>query len=342
MVNMSKHPNNFKKLFEKYPMTHITADVDSKRPYSDQRSVRAGEIFLDGLDEIASSQEEKVFGPRNEEDRLAALARDRKGSISMLDNNPFPRFNYDLPGELSDHENMEELERLNKLLVDKMYTAYNKDADIMIEDGALSDLARKDNGKLKRLEKNRQKNLKKAKRNYNIAFEVFGEKEDSDDENSKLMESKRNRNNLPDTYYRDMAIIKAKREKSSKKTKRTVKKKPVKKKSDKVVDTLQRRPIPVFAGKPEDLERNYTSEVLDSSDAVEDDQVVFQSAQESEFFAKRNNLLDGVTSIQEQPHKFSMPKEDQKDEGTRHITKDHFDALKDQFYMPGIGNINVM
>lgn len=351
MVDISKHPEQFKRLFEKYPKTFITADINQlfSNPYGDINSLNVGDIYLDGLD---SEGNERLFAPQNEEDRLFALNRNRKGSMSLMENMPFPQFNYNLPDSQNDLESMAELERLNKVLIDKMYSAYNQKADSILKQGSLQNVTDRNSRALTKLEKDREEELEKAKLNYNIAMDMFGIKPDEEEEKRKRelelkRRNKKTRLSGPSpTYYRDIQKVKDKRDlaairKLDLSDMKVKKKRSIVRRSTKMSESNnespKRKPIPVFAGKPEDLEFN---EKVTSSDHVEDDQVVFQSPQHSAIGSKRSPKNERVTSFQEQPHKYSVPQNEFED-SQRKITKDHFDALKDQFYRP-IGSLKLI
>ena len=157
------------------------------------------------------------------------------------------------------------------------------------------------------------------------------------------------KNGLPDTYYRDIAKVKNRRDlKENKDANRPKKKAKIKPRRPKPMSEIddeaqnrRRLPIPVFAGRPEDLPPPEKA----PSEAVEDDQVVFQSAQNDQDEnqnPKIGQFDNGFNSIQEQPNQFAIPEESEEHKvDDRNITIGHFDALKDQFYSPGIGNYSV-
>lgn len=74
------------------------------------------------------------FDPANEDDRRFADIRNMNKSDIDMENDGHPQFNSDLPFfDESDKSSMAELRNFNKMLIDKMYTAYNEQADDLLK-----------------------------------------------------------------------------------------------------------------------------------------------------------------------------------------------------------------
>ena len=227
IVDISQDPAKFKELFKKYPRNFVTADVLYKPP---PPVLNINELFSNqGEGDLEGHKD--PFDPTNPHDkRLANLRIDNKSDNDM-ENEDHPQFNSELPiFNESDKSSIAELRNFNKMLIDKMYTAYNEDADELLRRGNLRSITKKGEG-LNLLEREREEELERARKNYNIAADVFGITEESDEEDGpekrKLLKKKKViRSQLPSTYYRDIAMIKAKRDlikKNKKKQNREVK-----------------------------------------------------------------------------------------------------------------------
>lgn len=304
------------------------------------------------------------FDPATELDINAARLRNQNKSDIDMENDGHPEFNSNLPFfNESDKSSMAELKEFNKLLIDRMYTAYNEHADELLKQGNINDIANKGEG-LNKLELNREESLKLAKKNYNIAAEVFGIMEESDEEDKnegqKLIKKKRlPQSQIADTYYRDIANIKAKRDliKKNKKKRNTsvevksqndlskYKKKGVyaldqlkplakqqvylqsehKSKPKPMTREIPRAQIEILAESP-----NIKDSIKESSEPVDPDHIKFQSAEKSVGESTRKARYLGFTSLQEQPNRYANGNKhaDKTKTPERGITKMHYDALK--------------
>lgn len=79
---------------------------------------------------------------------------------------------------------------------------------------------------------------------------------------------------------------------------------------------------------PAVFERNISD---DSSEPIDELPVKFQSAQKSLGTDTENECLRGITSIQEQPHKYSLRPGKAKAEENRNIQELHYNALRGKF-----------
>lgn len=370
IVDISQNPEKYKELFKKYPRDFITADVRYKKP---PETLNFDDIFYTADPETGEVRQRGPYDPATDLDREAAERRGLNRSGDEMGYAQFPNFNADLPQfNESDIDSMAELREFNRLLIDKMYTAYNEDADALLKQGNIKDIGTKGE-LLNKLEEGREKELMQARKNYKVAADVFGIIEESDEEEKQtlLMKDKKTKDigsTLPDTYYRDIAQVKAKREliKKAKKNKlnasaddsakgqmkytkkgvyaldqlKPLAKQPVylqseKKKPKPKVREIERKQIPIMAASPKALPAS------NSSEAIDEEHIKFQSAEKSAGTTTERERYRGITSIQEQPHKYSTnAKFNNHDKSPpRNITQDHFKALKSKFRSPDFGKI---
>lgn len=361
LVDISRDPKRFKELFKKYPNSFVTADVEYKDPPVPPQIINMDEMFCEVVDpETGIIRNRNPFDPISDLDRMAASNRDRNGSAGSMEEARFPRFNNEVPDFNifeSEVDSMAELNEFNRMLIDKMYAAYKDDADALLREGNLKNIGTKQD-LLNKLEEDREKELKLAMKNYNMAADVFGVVEESDEdekaEEAKMLKNKNsNRNKLPDTYYRDIAKIKEKRDliKKNKGKKRlnssaddSTKDQHYKFKGVYALDqtiplVMQEKlmkvenPIP----KPEvvkiDRHQIFIDPVVlpkdeDSSEAIDEDHVKFQSAQKSLGTETEIERLKGIASFQEQPTKFSQYPNQNQNHPARNIKESNFKVLK--------------
>lgn len=371
IVDISRDPKKFKELFRKYPNSFVTADVPYKEPPKPPQVINMDDMFCEIVDpETGIVRSRNPFDPINDLDRMAASQRDRNGSAGSMEEAKFPRFNNELPDFNifeSEIDSMAELNEFNRMLIDKMYAAYKDDADALLKEGNIKDIGTKQD-LLNKLEEDREKELKLAMKNYNMAAEVFGVVEESDEdekaENAKMLKKKNgDKNKLPDSYYRDIAKIKEKRElaKKNKNKKRlnssaddSYKDQNYKFKGvyalDQTIPLVKQEklmkhenPIP----KPEvvklDRHQIFIDPVVlpkdgDSSEAIDEDHVKFQSAQKSLGTETEIERLKGITSLQEQPTKFSKYQNKNQNQEARNIKESNFKVLQRNEYEKKLGN----
>ena len=276
----------------------------------------------------------------------------------------FPQFNRELPdfnAIESDIDSMAELNEFNRLLIDKMYAAYKEDADKLLKEGNIKDIGTK-NELLTKLEEDREKELKQAMKNYNMAAEVFGVVEESDEEDKEeeqrlIRQKNANKNKLPDSYYRDIAKIKAKRDlgKQKKSKKRlnssaddSIKDQPYKFKGvyalDQTIPLVKQEKQMVQENpplKPEVLKIDRQQIFIDpvvlpeeenSSEVIDENHVKFQSAQKSLGTETELERYRGITSFQEFPTKFAMHPNKKQSKVVRMIKEANFDAIREKEY----------
>jgi rhodanese-related sulfurtransferase len=175
LVDISRHPEKYKELFKKYPQNYITTSVLKR--YKDKR-IDPNDILIDGIDDedynegIIPGNEYQIYDPRNALERAVAEKRNSEHSIDSMGDVPYPQFNLELPqiNIESELDSMAELGEYNKLLVDKMYTAYNEKADDLIESGNIKEIGKKD-GLLKFMEDNREKR-NQIKQKWNTTLQL--------------------------------------------------------------------------------------------------------------------------------------------------------------------------
>ncbi|CAI2372043.1 unnamed protein product [Moneuplotes crassus] len=371
IVNLSEDPNKFKELFKKYPGNFISADVDYKPP---KKIINMNDILDNqGEGEGDNFGRGGPFDPANEDDlRLAHLRNSNKSDMDM-ENDDHPQFNSELPYfNESDKSSMAELRDFNKLLIDKMYTAYNEKADELLRRGNLKDITKEGEG-INQLEKEREEDINRGRKNYNIAAEVFGIAEESDEdeypERKKLIKKKKaHKTQIPDTYYRDIAMVKARMDLARKKKnkgeaksemnqstgfkdkykgkgvyalnqlKPLAKQEIYKQEEPKPKMKPKTRQIPrtqmaIVPGSPRKApQKDYTE--YPSTEPIDEGHVKFQSAEKSAGVSTKRLLQLGLTSIQEQPHKFARPTRKHSEEvksPNRHITHSHLAAVRGNF-----------
>lgn len=185
-MDISRDPAKFKELFRRYPNSFVTADVAFKPP---PQTLNIDDIFCEVVDpETGIVRSRNLFDPLTESDRIAASRRNRNGSAGSMEEAGFPNFNLELPEFMeSDVNSMAELNEFNRMLIDKMYAAYNQDADALLKEGDLKNISNK-HELLGKLEEEREKEIKQAIKNYNMAADVFGVIEESDGEEVKEKE----------------------------------------------------------------------------------------------------------------------------------------------------------
>jgi len=212
VFDISNDPKKYKELFKKYPGNFITADKAFENPF-----VKHNSDSLYEIDSVTGERRLKgQFDPINDDDRKATMHRNQSGSD--MENISFPEFNTNLPQFNEDDAGaMAELKNMNKMLMSKMYEAYNEDADQLLKQGSLGNIG--SNSLLGSLEQNRHAEMQEARNNYKIMSEMFGVTEESDEEDKKdtrnLLKKRKKvkpwEAKLPDTYYRDIAQIKIQR-----------------------------------------------------------------------------------------------------------------------------------
>ena len=372
LVDISRDPKRFKELFKKYPNSFVTADVAYKEPPTPPQVINMDDIFWEVVDpETGIVRSRNPFDPISELDRIAASNRNRNGSFGSMEEANFPQFNRELPdfnAFESDIDSMAELNEFNKMLIDKMYAAYKEDADALLKEGNLKDIGTKQE-LLNKLEEDREKELKQAMKNYNMAAEVFGvveesDEEDKEEERRKLMKKNYEKNKLPDTYYRDIAKIKAKRDLAKqKKTKKrlnssaddSTNEQAYKFKGvyalDQTIPLVKQEkqlileyPAPKQEVVKIDRHQIFIDPVVlpqeeNSSEAIDENHIKFQSAQKSLGTETEKERYRGIASFQEQPTKFANYPDKTQHKMIRNIKESNLEALREKEYEKKFGMI---
>jgi hypothetical protein len=123
---------------------------------------RIDDIFYDqeeGEGEGDRSQGRCPFEPITDADIKAARLRDLNKSVNDMENDTNPEFNSNLPYfNQNDRSSINELKEFNKILVDKMYTAYNENADELLLPNFINITTNREG--LNKLENDREEDLK--------------------------------------------------------------------------------------------------------------------------------------------------------------------------------------
>lgn len=358
---MSRDPKRYKNLFKKYPKSYVSKNVE----YKMNRWLDPEQIYIDGLEGDVENRlpghEYQAFAPLSVLERAAANRRGSRGSLDSMEEVPFPQFNSELPviNIESEIDSMAELGEFNMMLIDKMYTAYNEDADKLLRDGNAKGL-NKNKQLLEQIERERVKELKKAKNDYNVAAEVFGVQDSSneeikDEESKPLIKKKKFKHGgIPASYYKDVEKIKEKKEKEKREklldksldgfedpfdklknrgpyaVDQTV---PLRKQGLYDPDISQIQPPPPKVNRKQiQIEPFIQRERRgSSSDEIEEDPVNFQSAIMGRHSQDDGNK--GLTSIQEQPHKYSLAPKRNEDDPLRDIKQENFDIVRGNYQM---------
>lgn len=350
-------------------MDYVTADVGYKKP---PEVLNIDDIYLDEVDsETGERRFRSPFDPLFDDERELADRRRLNRSDGDMENPDFPEFNMNLP-RFNDRDlgMMSELKILNRALIDKIYAAYHEDADELLKQGDLNAISTKDN-LLNKMEFSRQQKLNDAKNKYNVLADVFGviEESDEEDKDDQLIRGIRGRkgqngvSGVHQTYYRDIAKVKERRDLINMKKKRPkstslqnkttkserfyhkgvyalnqlnpLKKQEIyreeqdelKKKKPKSRH-IDRSQIPI---EPTIDEKSLKITPSKSSDAIEEEHVKFQSAEKSLGTSTKVELFKGITSIQEQPNKFANSYVKKEHPPQREITKQAIELIKNDF-----------
>jgi hypothetical protein len=369
IVNISNDPRKYRELFKKYPLSYVTADVEYKKP---PEVLNIDDIYLDEIDSATGERRlMNPFDPLFDDERELANKRRLNRSDGDMENPDFPEFNMNLPRfNEKDPGIMSELKSLNRALIDKMYAAYHEDADELLRQGDLKSIGTKDN-LLNKIEVSRQQQLIDAKNKYSILADVFGVIEESDEEDREDQIRKRKNDRkgqngnsgVHQTYYRDIAKVKERRELIMAKRKRPkstsldnkttkserfyhkgvyalnqlspLKKQDIYKEEQNELKKkkpksrhIDRSQIPVD---PLVQENSLKISPSKSSEVIEEEHVKFQSAEKSLGTSTKVELFKGITSLQEQPNKFANFDKKKENPPQREIKKQTIELIKNEF-----------
>lgn len=357
---ISRNPGEFKDWFKAYQQDYLYSVCEGK-----ERNELLGtqNLFLEDDPEFIIAQKRTIFDPLTDLDKELATKRAINRSDEDMEDGQFPEFNSEVPiFSENDKHARAEMTKFNKMLKDIMKTAYNDHLDNMIKRRNTDDFEGQEaHGEAQHIPLD--------------VFDIIEEQTEEEKQPPKKNKKKLNASSgLPASYYRDIAMIMAKRDLIKKNKKKRLnssvdvqsqndskyKKKgiyaldqlnPLKKQDIYIQEERkvhkpkpQTREIPraqilVFAESPKIEIDGLSSEPVDA------EHIKFQSAEKSAGTSTKLDQRYKLASFQEQPNRFANSKKRRNEiekSPLRKITVDHFSAAKNKLSKREFGMFQVI